>query len=147
LLCPRCESRRHIAAAGEASAEAAGFIKGDPVRLLENAQLAGLSATALKVTEHNAASIEVYVSGAGAQADISIEGSPAEGGEYLPLFDPNASKPAITSNQIFDVIAGPAWIKARLANVSGSFGGGQGFTIVATPYISPGPTSIVGTVS
>lgn len=103
-----------------------------------------LSDTAIPTCEVNAVSLFVLVSGTNPSATISLEGAPEKGGNYLAI--PRASQAAVTSSQIIEFSAPAAWSKVRIASISGTFGGGQGFTIIATPFVSPGPISVTAVV-
>ncbi|TAK33523.1 MAG: hypothetical protein EPO21_13180 [Chloroflexota bacterium] len=116
-------------------------IKGDPVRFFEREVAARLSDKALDARSYNAVSFEVQVSGGSPSADITIESGPAEGGSYLLVMDPRGTQPGVTNSRIFDVLIGGAWVKVRLANVTGAI------TVIGTPYVAPGPTSIMAVVS
>lgn len=129
-------------APGQAGQSGANAIKGSPIVVLTHAARDGLSDVALYCGPYNAVSVEVLVSGANASADVSVEGSSSQGGNYLPLPDPNARQLAVTSSRNFDCVVGSAWVKVRLSAVSGSFAYGLGFTVTVTPYVSPGQTRI-----
>lgn len=109
--------------------------KGEPVTLFEAQALNALSDKAADISLFNAVHVDVIATGASPSATISLEGSSAAGGTYIPLPDPNSSKAAVTANTSFDVLVGSAFIKARVASISGTYGVGQGFTIVVTPFI------------
>lgn len=117
-------------------------VKGLPVRLFENRSAAGLSDRAVDCRGANAILVSVFVTGDTPSADITVEGSDAEGGSYLQLPDPNASQTGVTASKTFDVVVGAAFVKVRLSNVSGTFGAGRGFTVIVTPYISPGQSNV-----
>lgn len=112
-------------------------VKGEPVRVFSNQAAAMLADIAVDCRCANALNVEVRVSGSSPSATISVEGAPERGGNYLPLRDPEASRSGVAADTSFDVVVGTAWARIRLADVSGSFGYGRGFTVIATPYIAP----------
>jgi hypothetical protein len=111
------------------------YVKGNPVRVFSNHGVNGLSDVAIDCRNFNAVSVAVYLGGAGT-GTVSVEGSDERGGNYLPLTDPNASK-AVTENVSFDCIVGAAWARIRLAAITGGL-----WTIIVTPYVSPGQTRL-----
>lgn len=118
------------------SGNTSGQIKGLPVRVFSNQQANALSDVAVDCRGYNAVNVAVYVGGS-ASATISVEGSSEEGGNYLSLSDPNATQTGVSASESFDCIVGTAWVKVRLsAYASGSF------TIVVTPYQSPGMSQV-----
>lgn len=116
------------------------YVKGQAVRVFNNQALNALSDVPVDCREANALTLEIQVSGTGASATVSIEGAPEAGGPYLPLFDPNASK-TVTTRTSFDCIVGTAWAKVRIADIVGSYVN-QGFSVIATPYVSPGQSNL-----
>lgn len=114
------------------------MVKGAAARVFVNQQANALSDIAVDCRRANAVSVEVLVTGTTPSATISLEGSSEEGGNYLPLPDPNASQSAVGANKLFDAVVGKGWVKVRVASISGTFGAGQGYTIIVTPYVSPG---------
>ncbi len=122
------------------------LIKGTPVRVFQNQVLNALSDVAVDCREFNAVSVHVTVTGTSASADLTVEGASAAGGFTLTLTDVNATQTGVTSNLLFDVVVGTAFVKVRLANVSGTFKAGQGFTVTVIPYVSPGQTTVQATV-
>jgi hypothetical protein len=120
--------------------------KGQSVTVCQNTTQNALLDIAIDCREANCLAVEVLVNGAGASADISIEGSTSEGGNYLPLPDINAIQTAVAANVVFDVAVGTLWAKVRIANIVGTFGIGSGFTITVTPSLSAGNTRLVATI-
>ncbi len=111
-------------------------VKGTPVRVFENQVANALSDISVDCREANAINVLVIATGASIGATVSVEGSEAQGGNYLALADPNASK-AVTASTSFDVVVGTAFIKIRIASRTGG-----SFTVIVTPYISPGQATI-----
>lgn len=121
-------------------------VKGASVRMWDRPQAtAVLSDKAVDCSLFNAASVEVIVTGMNPSATLTVKGASAQGGNFLALPDPNATQ-MITSNTIFDVVVGQQWLKVELSNISGTFGNGQGFMVIVTPYNSPGQTRLNVTV-
>ncbi len=113
-------------------------VKGDPVIAFSAQSVAGRSG-AIDCREGNACSIAVYASGPGASCALSVLGAPAAKGAFLPLVDPGATR-TVTASLIFDVVVGSGFVVVELANVVGSF------TVVCTPYVSPGAQSVQAVV-
>lgn len=111
-------------------------VKGAPLRVFSQQSLARLSDDSVDVRAFNAVNVEVLVTGTNPSGVISVEGGPEKGGDYLPLDDPEASQ-TVTVSTSFDVIVGTTWAKIRLADVSGTFGNNQGFTVTVTAYLAP----------
>jgi len=116
--------------------EQGGAIKGEAVRVLANQQANRLSDDAVDTAGFNAVNVAVYVGGSGS-ATISVEGSYEQGGNYLALSDPNASE-SVSSSTSFDCIVGTRWVKVRLADYLGT----ASFTVIVTPYQSPGMSQV-----
>lgn len=116
----------------------AGVLKGEPVRAFEYRQSAGLSDKWIDCRQANALTVQIDVTGTSPSATVSVEGAPLPSGVSLPLDDPQASQSLVTSSRSFDTSVGAAWVRLRLADVSGAFGENQGYTITATPYVAPG---------
>lgn len=115
-------------------------VKGVPYPLFANRSYSSLSDEAIDCQRLTALHVNVYVTGSGSpSATVSVEGSDASGGAYLPLPDPSALRVNVTANTSFDVIVGGiAFAKVRLSSIGGTFADGQGFTVIATPYLAPG---------
>ena len=146
MLCCRCDCR-HRQTPGATppppvpSAARVSPFKGRAVRLIDEAIAAVTSDETLDVSQFNAVSLEIYPSGAGASAVVTVLGGPSKGtARFLPVIDPNSGQ-TITSNTIVDVIVGSAWVKVQLSSVTGTW------TVIATPYIAPGPTALVASVN
>ena len=116
-------------------------VKGSPVQVFSYQTLAAISDKAVDCRRYNAVSVEVQPSGVGPSATVKVLGSSAEGGVYTLVPDPNAVQ-VVTSSIIFDVVVGSPWVKVQLEGLNGSFVPGQGFTVVVTPYVSPGQSRI-----
>ncbi|TAK33519.1 MAG: hypothetical protein EPO21_13160 [Chloroflexota bacterium] len=114
-------------------------LKGDPVRVFSAQQSNALSDKAVDFRNFNMAHVEMIVSGTTPSATISLEGGAEEGGNYLALPGSNISQTAVAANLAFDVPVGSAWLKVRIASISGTFGAGQGYTVIVTPYVGAGP--------
>jgi hypothetical protein len=119
-------------------------LKGKPVRVFVNQAYNALSDIAVDCRNANAVHVVVLVSGTTPSATISVEGSDEGGANYIALPDPNASQSAVTAAKAFDVIVGSAWVKVRIASISGTFALGQGFTVIVTPYVAPSITESDG---
>jgi len=130
---------RDLSAGVGLASPAPGQTKGQPVRLFQaQAGNRGVEAClgAVDCRGCNALSVAVYVGGANPSARIRILGADEEGANYLPLDDPNSSR-LVTANTSFDCVVGTAWAKAEILEwTSGSF------TVVATPYVSPGVSKV-----
>ena len=118
------------------TAEAPSRTKGEPIRAIENGQRDLLSDTAIDCRQFNAVSVQVIAAGGLAEATVSVEGGSQSGGTYLPLPDPNAVN-AVTESVNFDCVVGTPWVRVRLSSyVTGIF------TVIVTPYLSPGLTKV-----
>lgn len=116
------------------------IIKGTPQRMFTGTRRAnGLSDVVVDCRGFNAASIQVLVFGAPG-ATLTMEGAPDTGTEFTVLSDPNATKTAINTSQIVDVVVGQSFLKVRLAG--GTYSSTAGYIITVTPYIAAGPTSL-----
>ena len=113
-------------------------LKGDPVWVLSRQTTNVLSDTAVYCGEHNAVHVEVFVNGTSPSATISVEGCAEQGGTYLALPAYSAKQSAVIADTAFDVPVGSAWVKVRVADISGTFGSGQGYSIRVTPYTASG---------
>jgi len=114
-------------------------IKGEAVLMWDVPAAAnGLSEYAVDCRRYNALHVHVIVTGTTPSATISVEGSPGEGGNYVALADPNASRVAVSTETAFDVMIGAAWARIRIAAISGTYGLGLGYTIRCTPYVAAG---------
>lgn len=116
-------------------AEQARYVKGSPVRVFSGFGLNALSDIAVDCRSYNAVSVAVLIGGVGT-ATISIEGADEAGANYLQLPDPNASK-SLSANTSYDCVVGTAWAKVRIAAITGGL-----WTIIVTPYVSPGQTRL-----
>lgn len=114
-------------------------IKGRPVWVFTNQSVEALSDVAVDCRRYNAAHVRVYVTGTDPVGVVSLESATEEGAPYLPVPDPNGRQAGITGARSFDVMTGAGWLKARLAEVSGTFGRGQGFTVIVCPYVAAAP--------
>lgn len=119
-------------------------IKGAPLRIfgLTPRSANGLSDLALDCRLANAVHVEVYVSGATPSATITIEGASESGGNFQTLPDPNATQAAVATDDSFDVNVGSAWVRVRIASISGTFTAGQGYIVIVTPYVAAGQNQI-----
>lgn len=105
---------------------------GKRVVLARNQGIAGLTQDGVPVGRFNAIWVEVYLASASGSAIVSVEGAGSEGGNYLPIVDPNAFPTTRTGSVAFEVSLGCPWAKVRLASVSGTW------MVVATPFNSGG---------
>ena len=109
-------------------------VKGAPVYALANAQVACASQP-IDCRRFNSLVVMVFASGTNPSATVTIEGGPAAGGPWLPepwlangfVASANVAKSLEIANRFCRIV---------LSNVSGTFGQGQGFTVIATPYVS-----------
>jgi len=110
--------------------------KGTPVRMWRDVAHAanGLSDEAVFCGDFNAVQVRVLVTGTSPSATISVEGAAEQGANYMLESDPGARRTAITADTTFNCLVASSWVKVRIANISGTFTGGQGFTIIVTPY-------------
>lgn len=115
-------------------------IKLDPVRVFNKQQQNYLSDKSVDCRNANAVNVAVIVNGTNPSATILVEGSQESGGNYILLDDPKASR-TVTANTNWNVMVGTAWTKIRIANISGTFASGEGFTIIVTPFVAAGPVS------
>lgn len=118
----------------------AGLVKADPIVVCSNRQTAGLIDKVIDCRQYNAVSVQVLIGGT-ASATVNVLGAQSDGGNYLALPDPNALQD-ITANKNFDVVVGVPYAKLSISNyVSGVF------TIIVTPFVSPGQTRLAVTVT
>lgn len=118
-------------------------VKGTPIWTLRNVSDERTSAdedAADCTSRYNALSVQVIANGASPSAALLVQGSPARGGRYTTLSDPNATK-TITASGHFHVVVGSAFAKAKITPTLGTF------TVVFTPFRSPAPTNINARVS
>ena len=120
------------------SAKPAG-IKGRPRILFQSRSVP--TAERVDCRNYNALHIDVFVAGTTPSATLTIKGSNEEGGNYLPLADAQAVQ-RVTASMSFDVMAGSAWASVELSGISGTFTGGQGYTVFVTPYVAAGPAEL-----
>jgi len=121
-------------------------IKGRSVYLLNAQGRNGRSTEKLDMRQFNAAHIDVFVSGATPSASVLVNGSNEAGGTYNLLPDPNAAQRAVVENLSFDVACGAAWLEVEIADISGTFGAGTGYTVLVTPYVAPVSEVAIGAV-
>lgn len=112
-------------------------VKGQPRTVLSGVQAASIG-DVIYMGEHNAASVQVICNGAAPVGTITVQGAGAEGGNWDTLPDPQAVQTALTAGKIFDVLCGQAYLRINLSAVTGTYGTGQGFTVIVTPYMAPG---------
>ena len=86
----------------------------------------------------NAVHVEAYVNATGASFDLYVEGSNSSSGVFLASADPAGTRAGITGSVAFNVLVGASMVRARIANVSGTFAPGQGIQVWLTPYIAGG---------
>lgn len=115
--------------------------KGSPTVLFRAQTVPARSDRSADCRDANAVSLHILLTGQNVQAVLAFEGADADGGPSLPLPNPNAQV-TLSTNQIIDMPVGAAFFYARLVSLQGTFANGQGVTITATPYVSPGQTSI-----
>lgn len=124
----------------EVAAVVASVIKGKPVRVFEGQAINGLSDVAVDCRGFNAVHIAVTPAGTTPTATLTIEGGEEEGvttGNTLP--DPAATQSLTGTAARFDVVVGAAWIRVRLASISGT---GAAYTVVVTPFVAAGPATV-----
>lgn len=117
-------------------------VKGVPIRVFSAATAARLSDEPIDFSGYNAAHVEVIVSGILPSATVSLEGDASGGLQTIALPDPNASQALITANTAFDCLVGAAFVRVRLADVSGTFTADQGFSVIVTPFAAGGQPQI-----
>lgn len=113
------------------------MLKGQPVWVFQGQTTAAVSRETVDCSgQWNAVSVAVIASDASPSATLTIKGARASGAEYTALPDPSAVQ-AITASIPFDVVVGSAFVTAELSDVTGG-----SFTVVITPFVSPGPTRV-----
>ncbi len=110
-------------------------IKGKPVTVFQAWQANGLSDVYVDCRNANRVNFQIFVTGTTPSATISIEAAAESGSNYIAIQDTNGSQASVTANDSFNAIVGEAWVKVRIASISGTFAYGQGFTVVVTPYV------------
>lgn len=116
-------------------------VKGQPQKVLSNVTAATLS-SAVYLGEYNAASVQVLCSGTTPVGTITVQGAAGEGGNWDTLPDPQTVQAALTAGKIFDVLCGQAYLRINLSAVTGTYGTGQGWTVIVTPYMASGQATI-----
>jgi len=102
--------------------------------LLTNAQADAISEP-VDMRKYNALLVQVFVSGTNATASVYVDGAASAGGLWLP--EPWPSNGFVANSSVARTLeVASRFCRIRLANVSGTFNKGEGFTIVVTPYIA-----------
>lgn len=115
---------------------ASRVLKGLSVRVFDiPRQTDGISEHAVDCRGFNAVSVAVFVTGDTPSATITVKGADAAGGNYLKLPDSNAEQLTVSNDVMFDVVVGTAFVRIELSSVTGTFGPGQGYTVIVTPYV------------
>ncbi len=122
------------------------LIKGDPVRVFSNQAIAAISDFAVECTHYNAVNVQVFVSGQAASADLTVLSAPQQGGFFLQSPDINSHQANVASNTSFDVVIGQGWARVQISNIAGTFAPGQGYTVIVTPYVSPGQSRVSASI-
>jgi hypothetical protein len=91
---------------------------------------------------YNAVYVEAYVNASAASFDLLIEGTNSVSGVFFSSVDPAGTRTGVTSNVAFNVLVGASYVRARVANVSGTFTAGQGVQVWITPYVAGGTNTI-----
>lgn len=91
---------------------------------------------------YNAVHVEAYVNASAASFDLYIEGTNSLSGVFFTSVDPAGTRTGVTSNVAFNVLVGASYVRARVANVTGTFSAGQGVQVWITPYIAGGTNTI-----
>lgn len=112
----------------------APVLKGEPVRLFVNQASTATSDQSVDCRGFNALHVEVFAFGT-PSATLVVQGRGESGALAIALPSPNATQ-TITGSTSFEVTVGSAWASMELTITSGSF------TVIATPYWSPGPGSM-----
>lgn len=142
MMWPQIQGQIGVTGDSTANAGLGPRFKGDPVRLFDGQQLAALSDFFVDCRDFNAVHVECAVQGTGGPgATLQFLGGSASGGAFLPLPDPAALILRLTASTAFDITVGAAFLKAQISAIGGTFQPGQGFTVIATPFVAPGPTS------
>lgn len=118
-------------------------LKGKPWRVFSAQSIAALSDMTIDCQGYNALNVQVYVTGTSPSATVSVEGSDGGAG-YMALSDVNAKQHTVTAARSFDVQIGSAFAKIRLADLAGTFGANQGYTVVCTPFVMPAQDQPIG---
>jgi hypothetical protein len=122
--------------------------KGEPVQAFQiPVSQASTSTTIVNVSGYNAVHVEAYLLASSASFDLILEGSNSASGVFITLSDPNASTAGVTANKAYNVLVGSAYVRVRVANVSGTFATGQGVQVYVTPYVAGGTNTFSNTVS
>ncbi len=114
------------------------IIKGQPVVALAN-QSAARTSDSIDMRQFNAVYVQVFVTGTNPSGTLRVQGSAY--GAYQTLADANADK-SITASTAYEVVVGSPQIRVELSSVSGTFAAGEGFTVIVTPFVSPGSPQI-----
>lgn len=113
--------------------------KGSPVMVFERQQLAALSSQGTATGQmYNAIEVQVLVSGTTPSATVRLLGGPTPGGPMLPLSDSESTQTGVTGNLLFNSVVGAPYVFVSLSQVTGTYAAGEGWTVILTPYLSPG---------
>ncbi|MDA8217616.1 MAG: hypothetical protein M0Z94_08380 [Dehalococcoidales bacterium] len=113
-------------------------IKGQSVVALQSQPIARTS-LAIDTQKYNAVYVQIFVTGTTPSATVTVQG--AAYGSYQTLPDPNASK-TVAAATSYEVVVGAPSVVIDLSSVSGTFADGEGFTVIVTPFVSPGSTNV-----
>ncbi|MCL5111246.1 MAG: hypothetical protein M1401_20700 [Chloroflexi bacterium] len=113
-------------------------IKGQSVVALQSQPIARTS-LAIDTQKYNAVYVQIFVTGTTPSATVAVRG--AAYGSYQTLPDPNASK-TVAAATSYEVVVGAPSVVIDLSSVSGTFADGEGYTVIVTPFVSPGSTNV-----
>jgi hypothetical protein len=123
-------------------------LKGEPYTPFLTATGPGDSDETMDLRDFNAVVVKVIVTGTNPKADILLIDSESPAGNFLACTDPQGAMLNVTSSTQAMMICGAHFARIRLANVSGVFAYGQGFTVIVWPFVAAGQSTInVGTIA
>jgi hypothetical protein len=119
-------------------------LKGEPFTVFRNQTVDATSDVTFEIRDFNAMVIKVLVSGKGAggvglpSADVMLVDSETPAGIFLDCTDPQGQQLAIHASQQSTTICGAHFARIKLANVTGQFAQGEGYTVIVWPFVAAG---------
>ena len=124
-------------------------LKGEPYIIFQGQTTDAVSDATLELRDFNAVVIKTLVSGTGVGgpgtlpvADVLLLDSESPSGSFLACSDPQGQQLAVNASSQVTVICGAHYARIELRNVQGTFQGGQGYTVIAWPFVAAGQSRI-----
>ena len=109
-------------------------LKGLPQRIFSTQGANATSDEKIDCRGFNRLHVDVIVTGTTPSATITVM-SLVGGTPLAAVPDSNGTQAAVTASTGFDCIVGAEEVTIRISSISGTFPSGQGYTIIATPYV------------